>query len=135
MILTAEAIINAPIETVWEAWISPEHIKKWNFASDDWHCPHVSVDFRVGGEFTSRMEAKDGSIGFDLKARYSAIEPMQTIKYIMEDQRSINIYFSTTNQGVRVIQDFEAEKENEPQLQQQGWQAILESFKRYVEAL
>ena len=132
--ITVEAAITAPIEKVWQAWTGPEHIVKWNNASDDWHTPSATNDLTVGGKFTSRMEAKDGSMGFDFEGTYTYIQPNQTIEYIIADGRTVKVDFIIIDDHCKVIETFEAENENPVELQQQGWQSILNNFKSYVES-
>lgn len=132
-IITVETLINAPIEKVWEFWTKPEHITKWNHASEDWHTTRAENDLRMGGKFLSRMEAKDGSFGFDLKGIYDNIITNQEISYTLLDDRTVNVLFSQTEKGVKIIETFDAENENSLELQKFGWQATLNNFKTYVE--
>ena len=132
--IKVEATINAPIEKVWKLWTLPEHITKWNNASDDWHTPHAENDLRTGGKFLSRMEAKDGSFGFDFNGVYDKIITNQLIVYTLEDGRKVKIDFSANGKEMRVIETFEPENENSHELQRSGWQAILNNFKKYAEA-
>ena len=134
MKIAIETIVNADINTVWAAWNSPEDIKKWNAASDDWHTTESSVDLRVGGRFSSRMEAKDGSMGFDFKGTYSKIVENELVEYTLEDERTASVAFEKVEDGVKVTESFEAESENDPEMQRLGWQNILDNFARYVEA-
>ncbi len=130
-----EINVDADIETVWACWIKPEHIINWNFASDTWHSPNAVNDFRVGGTFSYRMESKDGSMGFDFSGKYLAIEEYKTIHILLDDNRQMNILFKNNNGKTLVIEEFEAEKENAIELQQTGWQSILNNFKAYVMSL
>jgi predicted lactoylglutathione lyase/uncharacterized protein YndB with AHSA1/START domain len=132
--ITIEAEIIAPIEKVWQYWTIPGHIVKWNNASDDWHTPSATNDLTVGGKFSSRMEAKDGSMGFDFEGTYTYIQPNQTIEYTIADGRNGKIDFIIINDHCKVIETFEAENTNPVELQQQGWQSILNNFKSYVES-
>jgi uncharacterized protein YndB with AHSA1/START domain len=132
MKITVEATINAPIEVVWRAYNTPEDVTQWNFASDDWHCPTATADFRVGGTFSSRMEAKDGSQGFDFEGTYTKIVPNELIEYEFGD-RTAQITFEETPQGVFVQVTFDAEETFPPEYQKDGWQAILNNFKKHVE--
>lgn len=132
--LTVEATINAPIEKVWNFWTSPEHITQWNNASPDWHTPKAENDLRVGGKFISRMEAKDGSFGFDFWGIYDEVVPNKVIAYTMGDGRKAKILFTTEGSAVKISETFEAENENPLDMQKTGWQAILNNFKKYVEA-
>jgi uncharacterized protein YndB with AHSA1/START domain len=132
-IITVGTLINAPIEKVWAFWTATEHITKWNHASEDWHTTRAENDLRIGGKFLSRMEAKDGSFGFDLKGIYDAIIINEEISYTLLDDRKVVITFSQTENGVKIIEIFDAENENSLELQKFGWQAILNNFKTYVE--
>jgi len=133
--ITIEASIHASMEQVWQCWTQPEHITKWNQASDDWHTPHAENDLRVGGKFSSRMESKDGKYGFDFGGVYDAVEPYRRIAYTIGDGRAVHITMEPVDGGTHVVETFEAESENSVELQRQGWQAILDNFKRYVESL
>ncbi|MGQ0546302.1 MAG: SRPBCC family protein [Betaproteobacteria bacterium] len=133
MKITVETVVKADLDRVWSAWNDPEDIKQWNAASDDWHTPRSSVDLREGGKFVSRMEAKDGSEGFDFEGTYTRIVPRQAIEYRMSDGRDVRVEFKPDAAGVLIKETFEAESENTPELQRQGWQAILDSFARHVE--
>jgi uncharacterized protein YndB with AHSA1/START domain len=132
--ITIEATVNAPIEKVWNIWTTPEHITKWNTASPDWHTTKAENDLRVGGKFLSRMEAKDGSFGFDFWGVYDEIKINELISYTLGDERKAKITFSTSGASVKVIITFEAESANPIEMQKGGWQAILDNFKKYVEA-
>lgn len=134
MKITVETVVNADRERVWHAWNNPSDIEQWNAASDDWHTTRSSVDLREGGTFTSRMEAKDGSAGFDFEGTYTRIVPRERIEYRMSDGREVSVEFIDEDDGVRVRNTFDAETENPPEMQRQGWQAIVDSFGRYVEA-
>lgn len=131
--ITVNADINAPLEKVWNFWTLPEHIIKWNNASDDWHTPYAENDLRTGGEFQSRMEAKDGSMGFDFRGIYDNVEHHKLIEYTLGDGRKVQISFSENDNQTRVSEKFEAEAENSVELQQNGWQSILNNFKKYTE--
>lgn len=131
--ITVSATVNAPIEKVWRLWTSPEHITQWNNASDDWWTPRAENDLRTGGKFNSRMEARDGSFGFDFNGTYTLVEPHKTIEYVMEDGRVVSISFETVGNETLVTEIFEAEITNSIELQQFGWQAIMDNFKKYVE--
>jgi len=133
-ILTVEAIINAPLEKVWQYWTMPEHITQWNNASPDWHTPSAENDLRVGGKFLSRMEAKDGSVGFDFWGIYDMIKENDSIAYTLGDDRKVHITFIPIGKGTKLVEMFEPEAENTLELQQNGWQAILDNFKSYVES-
>ena len=131
--ITIETEVEAPISKVWEMWNSPEHIVKWNAASDDWHTPSASNELKVGGSSFCRMEAKDGSMGFDFKWIYTAVETNKHLAYILEDDRKVVIDFSEENGKVKIIQTFDAETQNTIELQRFGWQSILDNFKKYAE--
>ncbi len=133
-IITIAATINAPVEKVWSFWTSPEHITQWNHASDDWHTTSATNDLRVGGAFTSHMAAKDGSFGFDFGGVYDEVVTHQKIAYTLGDDRKVEITFSSNGNETEVVESFEAEIENAVELQRGGWQAILDNFKKYVEA-
>lgn len=132
--ITIEATIHAPVAKVWEYWSKPEHIIKWNNASPDWHTPHAKNDLQVGGKFSARMEAKDGSFGFDFCGIYDTVKPNELISYTLGDDRKVSIHFNSDGNTTTVTETFEAEKENSIELQREGWQAILDNFKKYTEA-
>ena len=132
-VITVESTINAPIEKVWEYWAKPEHIVQWNSASDDWHTPRAENDLRVGGKFTARMEAKDGSFGFDFEGIYKAVTTNEHIEYTIADGRKVQIDFSRDGDKTKVKESFEAESQNSIEMQRGGWQSILDNFKKYVE--
>lgn len=131
--IAIEAVIDADIQKVWNYYNSTEHITKWNYASDDWHCPKVENDMKIGGIYFARMEAKDGSFGFDFKAIYDEIIPMAKVAYTLEDERKVITAFEKQDHKTRVITVFDAEKINPTDMQKAGWQAILNNFKRYSE--
>lgn len=131
--ISVQTTIQAPIEKVWKIRTEPEHIKEWNHASDDWHTPFAENDLRVGGKFVSRMEAKDGSFGFDFGGIYDEVKFQETLAYTMEDGRKVNIIFHSSGDQTEVIETFDAEESNPAEVQQQGWQAILDNFKKYAE--
>ena len=131
--ITVEARIKASIEKVWECWVTPQDIVPWNAASPDWHTVSATNDLRVGGDFSFRMEAKDGSVGFDFQGKYDSIEPMKRIVYRIIDDRLVEIQFRSEGSEICVTETFEAEDLNPVALQQQGWQSILDNFKSYVE--
>ncbi|MHA3773849.1 SRPBCC family protein [Verrucomicrobiota bacterium sgz303538] len=133
MNITVETKVAAPIENVWRAWTSPEDIKQWNAASDDWHTTAATVDLRAGGAFSSRMEAKDGSMGFDFAGTYTKVVPHQLIEMAFGD-RSAVVEFIPQDGSVVVRETFDAEETHSVEQQRQGWQAILDRFARHVEA-
>jgi len=130
--VTVETHVSAPIEDVWRAYTNPEDIKQWNAASDDWHTTKARVDLRVGGEFSSRMEAKDGSIGFDFAGTYTKVVAPELIEYALED-RTVRVEFREGDGRVSVRVTFDVEATNAVEQQRAGWQAILDNFARYVE--
>lgn len=132
-VITVESTINAPVEKVWDYWTQPEHITRWNSASEDWHTPRAENDLRVGGSFSARMEAKDGSFGFDFGGVYDAVRTNEYIEYTLGDNRKVNITFTVQGDITNVVESFEAESTNSIELQQGGWQAILNNFKKYTE--
>lgn len=132
--ITIEAIVNAPVEKVWKLWTLPEHITKWNSASDDWHTPYAENDLRVGGKFLSRMEAKDGSFGFDFGGTYDEVIINKLISYTMGDSRKVRVEFNHNGKTTRITSTFEVENQNPIEMQRDGWQAILNNFKKYAEA-
>ena len=131
--ITVETTVQTSVEKVWEYWTEPNHITKWNTASDDWHTPHAENDLRVGGKFLSRMEAKDGSFGFDFGGIYDDVILHEVIAYTLGDGRKVKITFKGKENETEVIVTFDAETENPIEFQQQGWQAILDNFKKYAE--
>jgi uncharacterized protein YndB with AHSA1/START domain len=132
MKITVETKVRAPSELVWQAYTTPEDIVQWNAASEDWHTTKASVDLRVGGEFSSRMEAKDGSVGFDFAGTYTKVIPRELLEYACGD-RAASIEFIDVPDGVQVRVTFDAEATHSIEQQQGGWQAILDNFARYVE--
>lgn len=134
MKITVETVVKAHLNKVWEAWNNPEDIKQWNSAQDDWHTTQSAVDLREGGKFSARMEAKDGSVGFDFAGTYTRVVPHKVIQYRMGDGREVEVEFVEHADGVLVKETFDAESENPPEFQRAGWQAILDNFGRYVEA-
>lgn len=131
--VTIETTVNADTKKVWDYYSAPEHITKWNFASDDWHCPGAENDLKVGGKFKSRMEAKDGSFGFEFEGIYDEVLDHKKIAYTMPDSRQVTTNFENLNDKTKVTTTFDAEKENSVEMQRAGWQSILNNFKKYVE--
>lgn len=131
--ITVETTVVAPIGKVWDAYTTPDDIKQWNAASADWHTTSATVDLRVGGAFSSRMEAKNGSFGFDFAGTYTKVEPHALIEYAFGD-RHAQVVFADTPDGVRVQVTFDAESTHPLEQQRAGWQAILSNFTQYVEA-
>ena len=133
MNITIETEVKASPEAVWDAWVTPEDITSWNFAIDEWCCPTAEVNLEVGGKFNYRMEAKDGSMGFDFEGTFTKVTPNKSIHYKLEDNRLVTVEFEKTSNGVKIIETFDAEDENSAEQQKQGWQSILNNFKKYVE--
>ena len=133
MQIVVEAVAAAPLDTVWQAWTTPADICQWNAASDDWHTPRAEVDLRVGGRFCSRMEARDGSMGFDFEGTYTRIEPQRLIETEFGG-RVLRVEFEPVQGGVRVRETFDAEQTHSIEAQREGWQAILDRFVRHVES-
>ncbi|SEW31389.1 Uncharacterized conserved protein YndB, AHSA1/START domain [Aliiroseovarius sediminilitoris] len=133
MEITIETTIDAPIDAVWTAWTTPEAIIQWNAASDDWHTTKSSVDLKVGGEFSSRMEARDGSMGFDFSGTYTRIEKPNLLEAEFGG-RKLRVQFSEAGGKTTIRETFEPEDQNSADMQRAGWQAILDNFKRFVEA-
>lgn len=129
-----ETRVKASLDAVWAAWNNPEDIKKWNAASDDWHTTASTVDLRVGGKMSSRMEAKDGSMGFDFAATYTKVVQPKLVEFRLDDGREVKVEFVEQAGSVLVKESFDAEGENSPELQRKGWQAILDNFARHVES-
>lgn len=133
MKISIKTVVNAPLARVWESWTTPADIMAWNAASDDWHTTSSTVDLRDGGAFSSRMEAKDGSMGFDFGGTYTRVNPMSRIEASFGD-RGMVVEFSETPDGILVLETFDAEEDNSVEMQKAGWQAILDNFKRHTEA-
>ena len=132
--LTAEIIIQAPIEKVWKLWTTAADIKQWNNPSDEWHSPNVEIDLKTGGRFLFRMETKNGSVGFDHAGRYDKILLHQLIEYTVDDDRRSVIVFSTNNDSTTVTETFEPEPQNPVDMQKEFCQSVLNNFKKYVES-
>jgi len=132
--ITVEAIVHAPVASVWTYWTEPEHITQWNHASDDWHTPYAENDLRAGGKFLSRMEAKDGSFGFDFSGVYDEVILREKIAYTLDDGRKVEIDFAPQGGDTKIVTVFDAEESNPVDMQQAGWQAILNNYKKYAEA-
>ena len=132
--ITVETNVKAPVEKVWTFWSAPEHITRWCNASDDWHTPRAENDLRQGGQFLTRMEAKDGSFGFDFGGVYDEVKTHERIRYTMGDGRKVSIRFTSVPEGTRVTETFDPEQTNSLEMQKNGWQAILDNFKKYTEA-
>ncbi len=138
--ITIQTTVNAPVAKVWDYWTKPEHITHWAFASDDWEAPRAENDLRVGGTFVTVMAAKDKSTSFDFNGTYTAVEPMQVIEYDMQKAESeavarhVKTVFAATPEGTHITETFDMESQNSEEKQRSGWQAILDNFKKYVEA-
>ena len=131
--ITVETTVPVSPELAWAYWTEPKHIVEWNQASADWHTPRAENDLRVGGKFSSRMESRDGKYGFDFGGVYDAVEPHHLLASTLGDGRKVRVTFESVASGTRIVETFEAEGENSVELQRQGWQAIMDSYKRYVE--
>ena len=134
MQISIETTVNAGIDQVWAAWTTPDDINQWNAASDDWHNPRSTNDLRPGGRFSYRMEARDGSFGFDFEGTYTNIVTHELIEYVLGDDRYVSIRFEKVDAGVRIIETFETEDLHAAEMQRQGWQSILNRFTAYVES-
>ena len=132
--ITVTATINAPVDNVWQAWNSPEDIVKWNTPDPSWHCPASENDLRVNGTFKNRMEAKDGSFGFDFEGTYNKVDLHREIAYTMPDGRKVDILFAQEGGKTTLTTTFDPETQNDPGFQKQGWQSILDNFVKYVES-
>ena len=131
--ITVETTVPVSPELAWEYWTKPAHITQWNQASEDWHTPRAENDVRVGGKFSSRMESIDGKMGFDFWGIYDTVEPYHVLNSTLGDERKVFVTFEPVASGTHIVETFEAEGENSVELQRQGWQAILDSYRRYVE--
>ncbi len=131
--ITIETTVHAPIDKVWAYWTKPEHITQWNAASDDWHTPRAENDLREGGTFSSRMEARDGSMGFDFGGTYTTVIEQKEIAYTMGDNRKVRVTFDGHGDHTHVTETFDPESENPAEMQRAGWQSILDNFKKYTE--
>jgi len=132
--ITIETVVNAPIDKVWESWTNPAHITKWCNASEDWHAPSATNDLRVGGAYSTRMEAKDGSMGFDFGGVYDDVSTNELIASTLGDNRKVVVHFSSEGDTTKIVETFEPESANPLDMQKMGWQSILDNFKRYTEA-
>ena len=131
--ITVQNTINVPIDEVWEKWTTPQHIMKWNNASDDWYTPFAEIDLQVGGKFKYTMASKDDTMRFDFEGVYTTVLDFSVIEYEIIDGRKVKITFEQDAASTKVIESFDPERENSEELQEQGWQAILDNFKKYVE--
>jgi len=133
-VITVETTVKAPLQDIWSYWTEPKHITKWYFASDDWHAPAAENDLHVRGKFRTRMEAKDGSSGFDFSGVYTRIDKHEAIEYSIADGRKVKIRFTDQGSETKVVESFEAESVHSYELQKGGWQAILDNFRKYSES-
>lgn len=133
--ITVETAVNAPIEKVWESWTKPEHITRWANASDDWHAPYADNDPRTGGKFKTTMAAKDGSFSFDFGGTYTNVHEYRFMAYTLDDGREVSVTFESEGSATHITETFEAENTHSIEMQQGGWQAILNNFKKYTEGL
>ena len=131
--ITVHTKVHVPLKKAWEMYTLPKHIMKWNNASDDWHTPSARNDLRVGGKFVYRMEARDGSVGFDFNGVYIEVKENVLIAYTIEGGRKVIVNFSEDSGNTKIVVNFEPENENSLEMQRAGWQAILDNFKKYVE--
>ena len=129
------ATVRKNANLVWDSYTKPEHIINWNFASDDWQCPQAENDLRVGGKYLARMEAKDGSFGFDFEAEYTTVDSGKSFTYVMPDGRVVEVKIEPSGEDSEITVVFDAENENPIDMQRDGWQAILNNFKNYTETL
>lgn len=132
--VTVEAIVNAPVNKVWELWSGPAHIMQWCAASEDWHAPRAENDLRVGGKFSTHMAARDGSFSFDFGGEYTQVVNNERIEYTMGDGRQVQVLFAAQGDATKVVETFETEDTHPVEMQREGWQAILNNFKKYAEA-
>jgi uncharacterized protein YndB with AHSA1/START domain len=135
MKIDIQSFVNVSTKEVWEFYTNPEHIVNWNFASPNWHCPSAQNDLRPGGKYSARMEAKDGSFGFDFEAIYDTVYPLEGFTYTMEDGRQVDTQFIEEETGTLIKVSFDPEDQNSLELQRAGWQAILNNFTSYAESI
>ncbi|WP_264210692.1 SRPBCC family protein [Leisingera thetidis] len=131
--ITIGTTIDAPIDRVWQAYTTPADITRWNFASDDWCCPSAEADLKLGGKYKARMEAKDGSFGFEFEAVYEELAPNKALTLAMTDGRKARTTFASAGGKTKVATTFDAEEQNPLEMQRDGWQAILNNFRAYLE--
>ena len=134
MITVSTVIKNKTLAQVWEYFTNPKHVMNWNYAGDDWHCPKAENNLEVGKSFTYTMAAKNGEMSFDFSGIYTEIEEFSKISYVLEDERKIFVTFAETESGIELVEKFDPEKVNSEEMQQTGWQMILDNFKKYIEA-
>ena len=133
--ITVSTMVNAPVEKAWQSWNGPEHITKWCQATPEWHAPYADNDLKEGGRFTTTMAAKDGSMSFDFAGEYTKVEDLKFISYTLDDDRKVTVSFEADGNATRIVEKFEPEQTNSPELQQAGWQSILDNFKNYTESI
>lgn len=131
--ITVQTTVNAPLEKAWKCWTEPQHITKWCQASDDWHAPYAENDVKVGGKFKTTMAAKDGSFSFDFEGEYTEVDSHKVIKYNMPNGRKVEITFEEEDGKTTIVESFDPESENPEEMQRNGWQSILDNFKKYTE--
>ena len=131
--ITVKTTVTTSIEKAWDFWTNPKHITKWNNASDDWHCPKAMNDLKTGGKFNFTMAAKDNSMRFDFEGIYANVIEFKLIEYTIVDGRKVKISFEETQNGIEIIESFEPETMNPKELQRQGWQSIIDNFKKHAE--
>ena len=131
--ITVKTTVRANIQRVWECWTSPEHIVKWNFASDDWHCPAATNDLQPGGRLCATMASRDGKMSFEFEGVYREVSPPNALSFVLGDGRAVVLHFSEDRGVTTVTETFDPENENPREMQQEGWQAILENFRKHVE--
>ena len=132
--ITVENEINKSVQQVWELWTTPKHIINWNFATLEWHCPAAEHELKIGGKLKYHMAARDGSMAFDYTATFTQIKPNELLEYTLDDGRKVSIKFSEQNRVTKIVETFEVEDENSIDMQRQGWQGILDNFKKYAES-
>ena len=135
MKIKVDVLVNASLEETWKCFTQPEHIVNWNAASEDWCCPSARSDLKAGGSFSYRMEARDGSMGFDFSGKFNEVDFQRHILILLDDNRSLEVWFEAVDGGIRVTEEFETDNMNPPELQQQGWQAILNAYKNYCQSV
>jgi len=133
--ITVEATVNVPVEKAWDVFTNTRHITGWNSPSPDWHSPRAENDLRAGGTFNYRMEAKDGSFGFDFGGTFDEVKPNELLAYTIGDGRKVDNVFTREGNATKVTVTFEAENQNSLEMQKGGWQAILDNYKKYAESL
>jgi len=133
--ITVESLIKVDVEQAWKLWTEPKHIRNWNFASDDWQCPFAENDLKSGGKFKFTMSSKDGTMSFDFEGEYEEIDFHERIAYFLEDGREVIVVFDEQDGQCQITESFDPEDENPLEMQREGWQAVLNNFKKYAESL